>query len=91
MADYPKIERGLFHLLPQGWCRKDQAPYPEDRLETWTYELEIPTEDAKERICLIRTWKKPDMSSETLNELHARFGEPVLPTVCRNVTFECEV
>ena len=91
MADYPKTERGFYHLLLDGWHRKDERPFPEDRLETWAYELEQPAEDAKERICLTRTWKKPGMSCENLNAFHARFGEALLPTAERNVTLECEV
>ena len=90
-ANYPKIERGFYHLLSDGWHRKDQGPFPEDRLETWAYEMEQPAEDAKERISLIRTWKRPGLSAEGLGAFHARFGEALLPTVSRNVTLECEV
>ena len=91
MRDYPKIERGFYHLRSDGWCRKDQMPFPEDRLETWAYEMEQPAEDAKERISLTRTWKKPGMSPEGLGAFHACFGEALFPTVSRNVTLECEV
>ena len=91
MPDCPKIERGFYHLRSDGWCRKDQMPFPEDRLETWAYEMEQPTDDAKERISMTRTWKRPGISSERLKGLHACFGEALLPTVSRNVTLECEV
>jgi hypothetical protein len=53
--------------------------------------MEQPAEDAKERISLTRTWKKPGMSAEGLGAFHACFGEALLPTVSRNVTLECEV
>jgi hypothetical protein len=89
--EYPKIERGYFHLLSDGWLRQDQTPFPEGRVETWAYETEQPAEDAKERICLSRTWKKPGIAAEQLDALHARFGEPILPTTSRNVTLECEI
>lgn len=88
---YPKIERGFYHLLSDGWHRKDRTPFPDDRLETWAFEKEQPAEDAKERINLTRTWKKPGMTCEGLEAYHACFGEPLLPTVSRNVTLKCEV
>ena len=91
MADYPRIERGFYHLLPDGWHRKDRQPFPAGRLETWAYEMAQLAEDATERICLTRTWQKPDLPSEHVNALHARFGEALSPTVCRNVTLECEI
>jgi len=88
---YPKTERGFFHLSSDGWHRKDQMPFPDDRLETWAFEMEQPAEDAKERINLTRTWKRPGMSREGLEAFHACFGEPMLPTESRNVTLKCEV
>ena len=91
MTDYPRIERGFYHLLADGWHRKDRQPFPADRLETWAYEMEQLAEDAKERICLTRTWTKPGVSAEGLNELHARFGEALGPAVGRNVTLECDI
>jgi len=91
MTNYPKTERGFYHLLSDGWHRKDQLPFPDDRLETWAYEFEQPTEDAKERINLTRTWKRPGMSSEGLGVFHLCFGEAIIPTASRNVTLECEV
>jgi len=91
MTDYPRIERGFYHLLADGWHRKDRQPFPADRLETWAYEMEQLAEDAKERICLTRTWKSHDVSAEGLNALHTRFGEALAPTTCRNVTLECEI
>ena len=53
--------------------------------------MEQLAEDAKERICLTRTWTKPGVSAEGLNELHARFGEALGPAVGRNVTLECDI
>jgi hypothetical protein len=91
MEKYPKIERGFYHLMADGWCRKDDQPFPKGRLETWAYEMVQPAEDAKERICLTRTWKRRDKSPEELSAFHARFGEPLIPTVSRNVTLGCEV
>lgn len=91
MTDDPRFERGFYHLLPDGWRRRDNEPFPPLRLETWAYEREQPAEDAKERVTLVRTWKKPGMPSDKLDAMHSWFGEPVHPTVCRNVTLECEV
>jgi hypothetical protein len=91
MSGYPKIDRGFYHLLADGWLRKDTQPFPADRLETWAYEMEVPAEDAKERVCLTRTWRKPGMSSDGLGAFHACFGEAMYPSPSRNVTLECEV
>ena len=91
MSSYPEKEHGFFHLLADWWTRKDTQPFPADRLETWAYEREIPAEDAKERVCLTRTWKRPGMSTDGLNAFHAVLGEALYPTPARNVTFECEV
>ena len=33
MSSYPEKERGFFHLLADGWIRKDTQPFPADRLE----------------------------------------------------------
>ena len=91
MTHYPQIEHGFYHLLPDGWTRKDCQPFPTDRLETWAYEAELPAEDAKERVCLTRTWKKPGVSATGLQAFHVCFGEALLPTPSRNITLECEV
>jgi hypothetical protein len=91
MPSYPEKELGFFHLRADGWTRKDTQPFPEDRLETWAYEREIPAEDAKERVCLTRIWTRPGMSTNGLNAFHAFFGEALYPTPGRNVTLECEV
>lgn len=91
VMDYPKTEHGFYHLLPDGWRRRDFEPFPQLRLETWAYEMEQPTEDAKERVRLVRTWKRPGTPNDKLNAMHIWFGEPVQPTVCRNVTLGCEV
>jgi hypothetical protein len=91
MSDFPKVERGFYHLTPDGWLRRDRQPFPKDRVETWAYEMECLAEDAKERVCLTRTWVQPKVQSEAREDLHARFGELIAPTTERNVTLECEV
>jgi len=53
--------------------------------------MEQPAEDAKERICLTRTWKRPGVSATGLQAFHVCFGEALLPTPSRNITLECEV
>ncbi len=88
---YPKIERGFYHLTAHGWQRQDVQPFPDDRLETWAYELARPTDDAKERVCLTRTWIRPGMSSDGMQAFHTLFGQPFLPSVDRNITLECQV
>lgn len=91
MNTFPKIERGFYHLTHRGWRRVDAQPFPDERLETWAYEMEWPAEDAKEQISLTRTWVRSDMTPRACAALHACFGEPVLPTPDRNVTMECYV
>lgn len=57
IKQYPIQDNGLYHLTPAGWVRQDNAPFPTDRLETWSYQAECPSDDAKEQICLRRIWK----------------------------------
>ncbi len=91
MSEFPKTERGFFHLTPDGWVRGDLQPFPKDRVETWAYEMECLAEDAKERVCLTRTWIESKIQPETRERLHTRFGDVMPPTPVRNVTLECEV
>jgi len=91
MREFPRTDRGYFHLTPHGWMRQDLPPFPADRAETWRYELECPAPDAKERVCLTKIWSRPDLSAEGLAALQSRYGEPLLPTPDRNVTLECSV
>ncbi len=49
MSEFPKTDRGYFHLTEHGWMRQDLPPFPANRAETWRYEMERPAEDAKER------------------------------------------
>ena len=88
---YPKVDRGFYHLTSHGWVRKDDRPFPAERLETWAYEAECPADDAKEQVCLIRTWICTSTPELNRKALHALYGQPVLPQVNRNVKFECEV
>ena len=85
--EFPRSESGYFHLTPTGWVRRDLAPFPPDRCETWLYEMEWPHEDAKEQVTLTKVWASP-MASD---DLRARFGEAVAPSPSRNVTLECRV
>lgn len=88
-ANFPKTEAGYFHLTPEGWVRQDRAPFPQDRCETWRYEMEWPEEDAKEQVTLTKVWATSYSAAN--DALRARFGEAVVPTCCRNVRLECEV
>lgn len=91
MSDYPIAECGMFHLTPAGWTRKDRAPFPDDRLESWYFEREQPAEDAKERVCFMRRWVHHDASQTTRDALHARFGMPYKPDPTRNLILECDI
>lgn len=91
MANFPKIDFGLFHLTPSGWQRQDCEPFPADRMETWRYRLFCQAVDAKERVSLTRIWTKTDTSRDGAEALHRRFGEPLAATPERNVMLECDV
>jgi hypothetical protein len=91
MSEYPKSDSGFFHLTPQGWVRCDHRPFPVDRVETWSYEMECQAEDAKERVCLTRIWANSRITPQDHAVIRSRFGEPLSPTVERNVVLECRV
>jgi len=91
LTEFPKYERGYFHLTPRGWERRDQAPFPDDRCETWYYEMNREAPDAKEQVTLARTWLRPNCDTALKSELHALFGQPVEPSANRNVTLKCYV
>jgi hypothetical protein len=82
---------GYFHLTPHGWVRQDAEPFPPDRLETWSYEMECPAEDAKERVCLTRIWVAPHASLEERDRVRASHHRPLAATPDRNITLECLV
>jgi hypothetical protein len=88
-ARFPRQDGGYFHLTPKGWVRKDRAPFPEDRCETWLYEMEWPSEDAKEQVILTKIWASPN--SPAIERLRAQFGNPLAPSRTRNVKLECRV
>ena len=88
---FPQIERGFFHLTPQGWVRRDAVPFPDDRLETWRYEMEWPAEDAKEQVTLTKVWISPVSAEAANDQLRTRFGEPVKASSARNVKLECQI
>lgn len=89
--DFPKNESGYYHLTPKGWVRRDLVPFPDDRCETWLYEMEWPQEDAKQRVTLTKIWVSPRSDRIANDDLRAYFGEPIAPSPSRNVTLECRV
>jgi len=91
MSEYPKSDSGFFHLTPQGWVRGDHRPFPADRVETRSYEMECPAEDAEEQVCLTRIWVNSTVTPQDHDVIHARFGGPLPPTAGRNVVLECRV
>ncbi|HWC64129.1 MAG TPA: hypothetical protein VG501_10940 [Rhizomicrobium sp.] len=84
-------DKGYYHLTPKGWVRQDNLPYPDDRVETWLYEMECPAEDAKDQVCLTRVWFNPAWGARARDGLRSQFGEPLMATPERNVTLECLV
>ena len=65
-AKFPRSDGGYFHLTPKGWVRKDVAPFPQDRCETWAYEMEWPAEDAKEQVTLTKVWVAPTATAASI-------------------------
>jgi hypothetical protein len=88
---FPDRESGYFHLTPAGWTRKDAGHPPPDRLETWKYELERPSRDAKDEVRLTKIWMSEDLTAARSAALHTQYGEAVEPTHERNVILDCHV
>ena len=91
MSPYPTQDSGHYHLTRTGWVRKDGAPFPADRIETWSYSAECPADDAKEQVCLKRIWKARELAEPERDCLRNKFGMPIGLQTGRNITFECEV
>jgi len=91
MSVYPKSDRGYFHLTEHGWVRHDALPFPADRVETWQYEMECQAQDARERVCLTRIWRRSGIAPEIHQSLHKRFGGPIPLSPDRNITLECNI
>ena len=87
----PTEDCGFYHLTPAGWVRRDAAPYPNDRVETWSYQAFHLSDDAKERICLTRIWMDNHLASDDREALRGRFGMPVELQTGRNITLQCDV
>lgn len=90
MTSYPITDNGFYHLTRQGWMRRDCAPFPADRLETWSYQSECPADDAKEQVSLTRIWQEPHQSAEC-EAVRGHFGLPVAPSTARNIMLGCDV
>jgi hypothetical protein len=91
LSEYPREELGFYHLTNGGWIRKDAAPFPGDRVETWSYHIIYLSDDAKERIWLTRVWKDNHLASGERKALRGRFGIPVEIQPDRNITIQCDV
>ena len=85
---YPKSESGYFHLTPDGWMRKDDKPFPENRLETWRYDMECATDADKEQVHLARVWVS-DTPSAQLDATRKRFGDAIPPAHDRHIVIDC--
>ena len=93
LNEYPIEELGFYHLTNNGWVRKDATPFPENGVETWSYQMTCPSEDAKEQIWLTRVWKDKHVESADRKALRGRFGIPVefQTDRHRNLTLQIEV
>ena len=82
-------DTGYYHLTPDGWRRKDFEPYPANRVETWRYESETPSDAAKEQIHLVRLWSSTGASTAQRAQLRAKFGVPIEIAHDRHITIDC--
>lgn len=82
-------DMGYFHLTPEGWKRKDCEPFPANRVETWQYDSETPSNAAKEQVHLIRLWSSPNMPTSQRARLRAKFGVPIEIVHDRHITIDC--
>jgi hypothetical protein len=85
------LDRGFLHLTPNGWERCDGQPFPQDRLETWAYEMGAANDDLREEVSLTRTWICSRISEEGRAAFHACYGQPLHASVTRSIRFACEV
>ena len=72
-------DKRYFHLTPKGWVRKDELPFPQDRVETWVHESERLHEDAEEEIRLSRLWSDAATAPAARDALRARFAQMTAP------------
>jgi len=91
LSEYPTEVRGFYHLTSSGWVRRDESPFPDDRVETWSYQAIYLSDHAKERIWLTRIWKDDHLASGVRKALRGRFGFPVEIQTDRHITLQCEV
>ncbi|HWB54375.1 MAG TPA: hypothetical protein VG722_09280 [Tepidisphaeraceae bacterium] len=84
---FPKTDSGYFHLTEDGWVRKDDRPFPANRLETWRYEMECESEADKEKVHLTRIWS--GTAPERADRLRQRYGEAIPPSHERHITVDC--
>ena len=82
-------DMGYFHLTPEGWERKDSEPFPSNRVETWRYKSETPSDAAKEQVRLERLWSSSAASTAQRANLRAKFGVPIEIVHDRHITIDC--
>ena len=80
---------GYYHLTPEGWRRKDFEPFPANRVETWQYVSETPSDAAKEQVHLVRLWSSANASVTQRALLRAKFGVPIEIGRDRHITIDC--
>ena len=84
---FPKADSGYFHLTEDGWVRKDDHPFPDNRLETWRYEMECGSDADKENVHLTRIWS--GTAPDRANRLRQRYGEAIAPSHERHIIVDC--
>lgn len=88
-ANFPKAEEGYYHLTAAGWQRKDTAPFPADRIETWHFLSKIPSDAAKQQVHLERLWGSRDFPPQQCDQLRAHFGYPIQASHDIHLTIDC--
>jgi hypothetical protein len=85
---FPEADSGYFHLTDDGWIRKDHHPFPSDRLETWSYEMESGSDVDKEIVHLTRVWSANEQKHADL--LRERYGDAITPSHERHIILDCD-
>lgn len=70
-------DSGYMHLTRNGWRRKDEEPWPEDRVETYSYEMHQSSGWSKEKITLTLIWSDPTLTDAERDALYLKAGRPV--------------
>jgi hypothetical protein len=79
-------DEGYFHLTSNGWVRKDEEPFPPDRIETWEYSSSQASGWSREYQSVHCVWANADVSRSDRDALRKKFGNAAHLTASRDNT-----